>query len=355
MAKADIVRLTHLSACAGCAAKAGSSMLAQVLAGLPPIDDPNVLVGTSTADDAGVYRLSDELALVHTVDFFTPIVDDPASFGRIAATNAISDVYAMGGRPLSALAITTFPEDGDLGILAQILTGGADKAREAGINVIGGHTIKDAEPKYGLAVTGVVHPQKIFRNSTAQPGDELILTKPIGTGILTTARRRDEIDDHELAPAVESMETLNRAASEALIALNERHPQTRPVHAVTDITGFGLVGHLQEVARGSGVGIELRAHDVPFFDRVLELARRDIVPGGTRANHATALAAGVTFADPLEEALQIAVCDAQTSGGLLIAVAAQHASELADMLGRAGVLCVSMVGRATRDTAFRVV
>lgn len=329
-------------------------MLAQVLAGLPPIDDPDVLVGTSTADDAGVYRLSDEIALVHTVDFFTPIVDDPASFGRIAATNAISDIYAMGARPLSALAIAAFPEDGDLAVLAQILTGGAEKAREAGINVIGGHTIKDAEPKYGLAVTGVVHPAKILRNSTAQPGDELILTKPIGTGILTTARRRDEIDEQQLAPAVASMETLNRAASQAVIAMNEMHPQTKPVHAVTDITGFGLVGHIQEVARSSGVGIELRADHVPFFERVLELARRDIIPTGTRVNHATALEAGVLFDGRLDEPLRLALCDAQTSGGLLIAVAAQQAQELAGMLSRAGVGCVSMVGRATHDLAFWV-
>lgn len=331
-------------------------MLARVLGGLPPIDDPNVLVGTATSDDAGVYRLSDEIALVQTVDFFTPIVDDPKTFGRIAAANALSDVYAMGGKPVTALAITAFPEEGDLSVLADILAGGVEKANEAGIDVIGGHTIKDPEPKYGLAVTGTVHPDKIIRNSTARGGDVLILTKPIGTGILTTARRRDEIDDRDLAPAIASMETLNRAASETMVGLNESHRAgERPVHAATDITGFGLIGHLQEVARGSGLGIELHASKVPFFDRVLELARREIVPAGSRANYAAAISGGVAFADSLTEPMRLALCDAQTSGGLLIAVAAQRAEELAGMLNRAGVRTVSVVGKMTRDPVFRVI
>ncbi len=324
----------------------------QVLAKLPPIDDPKVLVGTATADDAGVYRLSDELALVLTVDFFTPIVDDPRTFGRIAAANSLSDVYAMGGKPVTALAIAAFPAEADTSVLAEILAGGAEKTHEAGIHVIGGHTVKDPEPKYGLSVTGLVHPMRIFRNSTARSGDVLFLTKPIGTGILTTARRKDEIDDRDLASAVAAMETLNRAASDAIIALNGQKIGG-PVHAVTDVTGFGLVGHLLEMARGSGVGFELHAGRVPFFDRVLELARRGIAPGGTRSNLDAALAQGVSFGQSLTEPMQLALCDAQTSGGLLIAVGASHAEELAHALNRLGVLVVSDIGRLV-DSGYRV-
>ena len=330
-------------------------MLAQVLAGLPPIDDPNVLVGTATADDAGVYRLNDEIALVQTVDFFTPIVDDPKTFGRIAAANALSDVYAMGGKPLCALAIAGFPADGDMSVLADILAGGVEKAREAGISVIGGHTVKDPEPKYGLAVTGIVHPDKILRNSTARPDDALILTKPLGTGILTTARREDHIGDTDLAGAIASMETLNRTASEAMVALNESAGAgEKPVHAVTDITGFGLCGHLIEVARGSGLGFDLRAADVPFFDGVIELAARDIIPGGTRSNLSAALSGGVAFAEYISVPTRLALCDAQTSGGLLIAVDAAHAEKLAMTLRRTGVPVVSVIGMMTSGSAFRV-
>jgi selenide,water dikinase len=329
-------------------------VLARVLAGLPPIDDPNVLVGTSTSDDAGVYRLNDEMALVQTVDFFTPIVDDPKTFGRIAAANSLSDVYAMGAKPLTALAIAAFPADGDLGVLADILAGGVEKAREAGISVIGGHTVKDPEPKYGLAVTGVVHPQKIMRNSTAQAGDSLVLTKPIGTGILTTARRCDEIGDGDLAAAVAAMETLNRAASETIAAVNELYEGERPIHAVTDITGFGLIGHLLEMARGSELGFELHANVVNFFDRVLELAQRDIVPGGTHSNYEAAATAGVEFARSLAEPLRLALCDAQTSGGLLIAVAANRAQILLESLNRAGVRNVTVVGKLLAGATYRV-
>ena len=329
-------------------------MLAHVLAGLPPIDDPNVLVGTATADDAGVYRLNDELALVQTVDFFTPIVDDPKTFGRIAAANALSDVYAMGAKPVSALAIAAFPADGDVAVLADILAGGVEKAREAGINVIGGHTVKDPEPKYGLAVTGVVHPARILRNSTAHAGDKLILTKQIGTGILTTARRSDEITDPDLADAIASMEMLNRAASEALVAMNGSGGSP-PVHAVTDVTGFGLCGHLLELASGSALGFELLSERVPFFDRVLDLAQRDVVPGGTTSNLAAAEAAGIDFAPGVTQPMRLALCDAQTSGGLLIAVAEGRAEELADALTCAGAPVVSIVGKMLKESAFRVV
>lgn len=328
-------------------------MLARVLASLPPIDDPNVLVGTATADDAGVYRLNDRTALVETVDFFTPIVDEPKTFGRIAAANALSDVYAMGGTPLCALAITCFPEDHDAAVLAEILSGGVEKAHEAGIHVIGGHTVKDPEPKYGLAVTGVVHPHRIVRNSTARPGDVLVLTKPIGTGILTTAQRKDVITPKDLAPAIASMETLNRAASIAMVELNAAHSDP-PVHAATDVTGFGLIGHLLEMAKGSGVGFVVRADAVPFFNRVLELARADVVPGGTRSNLANAQAAGVAFHPSIADGLALALCDAQTSGGLLIAVAPAATEELVAGLNRQGVTSVSMIGALTVEQSFDV-
>ena len=329
-------------------------MLARVLAELPPIDDPNVLVGTATADDAGVYRLDDQRALVQTLDFFTPIVDDPVSFGRIAAANALSDVYAMGGTPLCALAIAAFPADGDLAVLADILAGGVEKAHEAGIHVIGGHTIKDPEPKYGLSVTGIVHPQRILRNSTARPKDVLFLTKPLGTGILTTARRGDVIDETTLAPAIASMETLNRGAAEVMTALNARYPDAPPVHAATDVTGFGLLGHLLEMARGSECGFMVQAARVPFFDRVVELAASGCTPGGTKANAQAAEDAGIQFADRLDAPMRLALCDAQTSGGLLIAVAPGHADELYDALRRADVATAAWIG-TMRDDAQRIV
>lgn len=328
-------------------------MLAQVLAGLPPIDDPNVLVGTSTGDDAGVYRLNERTALVETVDFFTPIVDEPKTFGRIAAANALSDVYAMGGIPLCALAITCFPADRDPAILAEILAGGVEKAHEAGIHVIGGHTVKDPEPKYGLAVTGIVHPQRIVRNSTGRALDMLILTKPIGTGILTTAHRKDAIVEKDLAPAIASMETLNRAASGAMVELNAKHGDP-PVHAATDVTGFGLVGHLMGMARASGVGFELWARSVPMFDLALDLAAHEVVPGGTRSNLENALASGVRFDRSLESALQLALCDAQTSGGLLIAVSRQSVDDLTAALNQRSVQTVSLIGALTAERSFAV-
>lgn len=304
---------------------------------LPPVDDPNVLVGTATCDDAGVYRLSGDLALVQTVDFFTPIVDDPRTFGRIAAANALSDVYAMGARPVSALAIAAFPEDLDPKILSEILLGGAQKAKEAGISVIGGHTVKDAEPKYGLAVTGVVHPDKIVRNDSGRAGDALILTKPLGTGILTTARRNDAIGDDALAQAIASMERLNRDACEAMLACGAR--------AATDVTGFGLLGHLREMT-GSTLGARIVAKDVPLFDGVLDLAERGVVPGGSRRNMENALEAGVTFSKAIGEPLRLALADAQTSGGLLIAIEPDKAEALLQML-RARTIAAAQVGTLT--------
>jgi selenide, water dikinase len=323
-----------------------AGVLAQVLRELPPIDDPNVLVGTSTADDAGVYRLSDILALVQTVDFFTPIVDDPYTYGAIAAANALSDIYAMGARPISALAIVAFPEELDTSVLHEVLRGGSDKAREAGINIIGGHTIKDDEPKYGLSVTGVVHPDRIVRNSTAQAGDALFLTKAIGTGILTTARRGDTISETALREAVESMMTLNRRAAEAMESVN--------VHAATDITGFGLIGHLSEMLAPSGLGADVDASSVPILSGALDLARGGTAPGGTRTNLAQALEGGVQFDDAMDEAMRLVLCDAQTSGGLLVAVAPDDAQRFESALKQRGIQIAARIGTVSATPGLRV-
>jgi len=346
MAQDVIPRLTHLVACAGCASKMESGVLARVLGSLPAFDDPRVLVGNETADDAGVYQLSDELALVLTVDFFTPIVDDPFTFGAISATNALSDIYAMGGRPVAAIAVATFPETGlPTTVLADILRGGAAKAREAGISVIGGHTVKDPEPKYGLSVTGVIHPDRIVRNAGARPGDILVLTKPLGTGILTTARRRDEITDLELSPAIASMTTLNKAASEAMLEVG--------VNAATDVTGFSLLGHLREMCVAGGVGAEIEADSVPVFDRVVELAFEH-APGGSRTNLETAIAAGTTFANHIQPAMRFVLADAQTSGGLLISVPESRVQSLMNAMRTRGVSAAAVVGRIVAGSTIHV-
>lgn len=280
---------------------------------MPPIADPNVLVGFSTTDDAAVYRVSDQLAIVQTVDFFTPIVDDAYWFGAIAAANALSDVYAMGGRPAFALNVVAFPrasEQFPLSVVAEILRGGADKAKEAGIDVVGGHSVDDPEPKYGMCVTGFVHPDKVWRNVGAQPGDPLILTKPIGTGIIATALRAGKADESAVRTAIESMATLNRCASETAAAFSPR--------ACTDITGFGLLGHLLEML-GNRVGAKIVASAVPTLPGSREYAAAGHVPGGTHRN--------LQFRKPhlrfdahLENIDQLLLCDAQTSGGLLFAV-----------------------------------
>jgi selenide,water dikinase len=323
-----------------------AGVLAQVLRVMPPLDDPNVLVGFDTADDAGVYRIAPDLALALTVDFFTPIVDDPTAFGEIAAANSLSDIYAMGAKPVVALAVAAFPESGlDRTILGEIFAGGASKAREAGIAVIGGHTVKDPEPKYGLSVVGLVHPDKVVRNSTARPGDALVLTKPIGTGIITTARRRDAIGDAELEDAIASMTTLNRAAGEAMLAVG--------IDSATDITGFGLIGHLREMIDGSGVGATIDAQAVPLLERAVGLAALGHAPGGSKANHERALALGTTFGSaPLP--LQLVLCDAQTSGGLLIAVPSERVGSLLETLVQRGVNRAAVIGRITDERGLKV-
>ena len=305
------VRLTALSHGAGCACKLSPAELHPLLAELPRPDDPNVLVGSDTADDAAAYRVSDDLAILTTVDFFTPIVDDPYDFGRIAATNALSDIYAMGGEPLTALNLVAYSLE-DLGgeVLREILRGGQDAAGRAGVAIVGGHSIDDSEPKYGLAVTGRVHPDRLVRNSTARAGHDLFLTKPVGGGVASTAAKRG--DDSLMPEAIEVMTTLNRdAAAEALES---------DLSAMTDVTGFGLLGHLHELALASGVAAELEASAVPAIAGVLDLLRSDEPPiaGGTRRNREW-VEPWVDFAQDVPEELTWLLCDAMTSGGLLIA------------------------------------
>ena len=338
------IRLTELSSCAGCAAKLGAAELRSVMERVSPATDERVLVGYGSSDDAGVYLLRDDLAIVSTVDFFTPIVDDPYDFGRIAATNALSDVYAMGGTPLCALNIVAFPEDLDLEILAQILEGGATVARSAGTAVIGGHTIKDAEPKYGMAVTGVVDPKRIVTNANARPGDALVLTKPLGTGILTTALKRGAIEPSDLEQAVRAMTTLNAAAARAMLAAGAR--------AATDITGFGLLGHGGGMARASGVRLEIDSGAVPFMDRVLTLIEDGVVPGGTRHNAETH-AAFTEFAPSVPDAVRIGLSDAQTSGGLLISVSRDRVDTLTLELQKSGTLA-AIVGDVREGAGIEV-
>ena len=288
------------------------------MAKLPKQTDPNVLIGFDTADDAGVYRLTDDLALVQTVDFFTPIVDDPYTFGQIAAANALSDVYAMGARPISALSIVGFPNRAEnLDVLEQILQGGHAKMQEAGCVVIGGHSIGDEEIKFGYAVTGLVNPARMLANASAQPGDRLVLTKRIGTGIIATALKANRASEASVAAAIESMSTLNRAASEVALEF--------PVHAATDITGFGLLGHAREMAVASKVSLVLRTAQIEFLPEALSYSRQGFVPGGLKRN-AEFLAGCVEFARGIPEEVQNLFFDPQTSGGLFLSVEAQAAS-----------------------------
>ncbi len=291
--------------------------------------DPNVLVGFETADDAGVYQLTPELALVQTVDFFTPIVDDPYIFGQIAATNALSDIYAMGGRPISALTLVCFPDGGELKILEEMLAGGLSKMVEANCTVIGGHSIRDDEIKLGYAVTGTIHPQRVLANSGAKAGDRLIFTKAIGTGVISTAIKRGKADFVWVRDAVRSMTTLNRAAAEVLSHGFE-------VHGLTDVTGFGIIGHAREMAIASGVSLRIRASRVPLLDGALECVRAGLVPGGLKANRTFAEDC-VEYADDVPEDIRTLLYDPQTAGGLLIAVAASDAERLASELHSSGI------------------
>jgi selenide, water dikinase len=299
--------------------------LAYVLRRLPEPDDPNILVGSDIASDAAVYRISDELALVLTVDFFTPVVDDPRTYGQIAAANSLSDVYAIGATPLTALNVAAFPvKDLPAEVLAEIMRGGAEKAAEAGVPIVGGHTVDDAEPKYGLAVTGTVHPDRFITARGAKPGDRLLLTKPIGTGLISTALKAGAVLDAHLQQAVRWMTTLNRQASKAMMQAG--------AHAATDVTGYGLLGHLAELCRISGVSARIHADAVPLLPGALDYARREYIPGGTSANMAH-LEQDVRFDEDVDDLMRAILADPQTSGGLLVSLSAQATEAFKDRCG----------------------
>jgi selenide, water dikinase len=336
-ATVEPIRLTKTAKRAGCAAKQPPGYLLPLLAALPPITDPNVLVGNATADDAAVYKISDELALVLTTDFFTPIVDDPFDFGAIAATNALSDVYAMGGKPLAALSIVGFPDQLlPVAVLARIMEGAAAKCREAGIAIVGGHTIKSEEPIFGLAVTGTIHPDRVMANNLAQAGDVLILTKPIGLGIITTAARNDEDSLGAIGEAIRWMSTLNAAASEVLLECGAR--------TMTDITGFGLLGHLRNIVAASGVSAVVDFARVPVISAAREYALRGIAPGGTHANWRY-LAEWVEYGPGLSKEEQLLLCDAQTSGGILAAIRPDRAGAAISALRAMGATESAIIGQ----------
>jgi len=336
----DEIELTHFTHGLGCACKLRPQALEQVLAKLPRPDDSKVIVGNDTADDAAVYLLNDDLAIVQTVAFFTPIVDDPYHFGAIAAANSLSDIYAMGGRPLFGLNIVGFPSNRlSMEVLQQILQGAQDKATEAGMSIIGGHTVDDTEPKYGLAVTGTVDPKRILKNSGAQPGDALILTKPIDLGIVSTAIKRGLVEGHTIDLAIEIMSTLNKTAAEVM--------RQFPVSACTDVTGFGLLGHLKEMVEASEVGVELWQEKVPLIEEAWQFAAGGLVPGGTLSN--LDFVAKIVEWENVSQTMRVILADAQTSGGLLIAVPADSSDDLLTRLHQNGVVEAACIGRFTDD------
>jgi selenide, water dikinase len=306
-----------------------------VLGKLARQHDPNVLVGFDTADDAGVYKISATQALVQTVDFFTPIVDDPYIFGQIAATNSLSDVYAMGGRPLSALAIVCFPDKGDLDVLQQILAGGLSKMMEAGCTVIGGHSVRDPEIKFGYAVTGTIHPEKIWANASAQVLDALILTKGLGTGVISTAIKQGKAQQSWIDAASRSMTTLNAVAAE--VASSGKFV----IHAATDITGFGLIGHAREIAAGSGVSLRIDSAKIPLLEGALDCVRAGLIPGGLKNNRDFAECM-VSYGPSVPEEIRTILFDPQTAGGLLLSVARSDAQALLAALRHAGVPAVEI-------------
>jgi len=308
---------------------------------VPTITDPRILVDASTRDDAAVYQLTPDRAIVATVDFFTPIVDDAYDFGRIAAANAFSDVYAMGATPLLALNLVGWPRDTlPYELLGEVLRGGSDIAREAGAFVLGGHSIDDPEPKYGMVAIGEVHPNRVVTLARARAGDAVVLTKPIGTGVLTTALKRDLASAADLATAVKSMTTLNAGAARAMRAAGDA------VHAATDVTGFGLLGHLHNMLTASGVAADIDAASVPLFPTAVELAERGTIPGGTKRN-VEALSPHVKFDAEIPEPLRVLLCDAQTSGGLLIACDPDRVNTLLAALNREATPVAARIGRVT--------
>ncbi|HEU5307056.1 MAG TPA: selenide, water dikinase SelD [Acidimicrobiia bacterium] len=343
------IRLTSFTSGGGCACKLAPGTLRTVLATLAPDVAPpdELLVGMETADDAAVYRLRDDLAVVLTTDFFTPLVDDAYDWGRIAATNALSDVYAMGGTPMLALNLVGWPADVlPLDLLARVLAGGADIVRDAGALLAGGHTITDPEPKYGLAVLGIVEPDHVLTNRAAQPGDVLVLTKPIGVGVVASALKQDLAPVDVIARAIALMTMSNAVARDAAVA-------ARPaIHAATDVTGFGLLGHLRELVVASGVSARVDAGAVPVLDGALALLEAGVVPGGTRRNHAWV--SEVTEWGALDQDQQLLLADAQTSGGLLLAVAPDAVEALVADLTARGAPAAAVVGHLTDEAPGRI-
>ncbi|MFH1145186.1 MAG: selenide, water dikinase SelD [Candidatus Eisenbacteria bacterium] len=339
IAPGETIRLTRFTHGLGCACKIRPQALEEILRHLPRPTDPDLLIGTETSDDAAVYRITPDLAIVETLDFFTPIVDDPRAFGAIAAANALSDIYAMGARPLFALNIVGFPVRRlPLAVLAEILAGANEVAAEAGIPIAGGHSIDDPEPKFGWAVTGIVDPRRVLANHTAHPGDALVLTKPIGLGILSTAAKRGAGSPEAIARGIAVMRRINRVAAEVM--------NSYPVSACTDVTGFGLIGHLLEMTRGSGVTAEVWAAAVPVLAEVEEWARAGLVPGGTRDNLAHA-GPYLEWSAAIPQVTRLILCDAQTSGGLLIALPEERAGDLVADLRGLGVDAAAQIGRIT--------
>jgi selenide, water dikinase len=323
------IRLTELTDCGGCAAKLGADLLADALSGLGAQTQPDALIaGLAPADDAAAYRISDDLAIIGTLDFFPPLVDDARTFGSIAAANALSDVFAMGGRVLFALSIAAFPEELPRDVLAAVFDGAADKVREAGGTLAGGHTIRDPEPKYGLAAIGAAHPDKLMRKGGAQPGDTLILTKRLGNGLLVSGSRQGKARDEDLAAAIDQMQRLNRTASEVLVA--------NGIAGATDVTGFGLLGHGLEMARASGTRFTFDAAALPVLPGAVDLARAGVETGGAAHNRRFVLPA-LEVAPEIDAELVVLAHDPQTSGGLLAAVPDQRLGSLRSALAEAGV------------------
>jgi selenide, water dikinase len=333
---AETIRLTTTAKAAGCAAKLSPSILENVLKRMPPADDPNLIVGFETSDDAAVYRIQEDLGIVQTVDFFTPIVDDPGLFGQVAAANALSDVYAMGGRPITALTIVAFPAAQPPEILEAILRGGLAKMKEADCTVAGGHSIRDDELKFGYAVTGLIHPGKIWRNVGARPGDVLLFTKSIGTGVISTALKQGKAAEPWVAASTASMTRLNRDAADALHEIDDTAPGHRPVHAVTDVTGFSLLGHAREMAIGSGVSMHIEHARVDYLPGALEAARGGFFSGGL-ANNREFLEGCVAFLPSVPAEFRALLFDPQTSGGLLASVAPEAAEKAMAVFRRHGV------------------
>ena len=355
-------RLTETVKAGGCASKISPAVLDKVLGKLPRQQDPNVLVGFDHADDAGIYKINPSTALVQTVDFFTPIVDDPYTFGQIAATNALSDVYAMGGRPITALAHVCFPANGDLEVLEQMLAGGLSKMIEANCTVIGGHSIRDEETKFGYSVTGLIDPGRILTNGGAQPGDRLLFTKSLGTGVISTAIKQGTAKQSWIDAATRSMTTLNKTAAEVIAATVGVGPGLRPgqaeqssavssqqsgtndqhpIHSLTDVTGFGLIGHAREMALASKVSLHFHIEKIPLIEGALDCIRAGNIPGGLKNNRDFAECV-VGYEDGIPEELKTILFDPQTAGGLLIAVAPESTPDLIRDLKAAGVPAVEI-------------